>query len=528
MGGLAQSPWRRALVQAFRLRLEPHDDPRPLALLRISLGLITLAHVAALWPLAEFLFTDEGLLPAAEICGTTRGRLSLLCHLPSSAVPTYFAAFGVVTLAFTLGVATRVTAILTTIGFSAFVLRNPVYAAGDQVFWSFLFLLCLSRCGEAWSVDAWWRSRRQPRSSVRRIPGWPRVLMIVQLCVLYGANGWNKHGPDWIEGDALAYMLMNDRWFRFPPWGLVTYAEPLLRLATWIVWWFERLFPLVGVAAAVRAVLEVRDAGGTATSRRGGVLRWLVARPFGVMPWLGLTVLFHGSLIVLLNLGWFVPATLAAGLCLLPRLPWTSRWPESSAAGGVTTTRARIVRGLTVSLIVWHSLAMVQGSLPVLVNASPELLDRSLKTWRRYTNTRQPWWMFSSGVPKRSLHLQAVGIRANGTQVPIPSLLDWHLDRTLPYIGHERRRKVAVRILKAPRWRQRYERWLCGNARDASGQPFSSIAIDRLTLQLPPPTWMAEHGPIDPYKRFADRRKTRRLSERPCSYTTSTAAETEP
>lgn len=510
--------WRTALARAVRVRLEPYDDPRPLALLRISLGLLTLLHVGSLWPLADFLFADEGLLPPAEVCGKPAARLSLLCHLPGSAVPAYFVAFGVVALAFTLGVATRVTAVLTAVGFAAFVLRNPVYAAGDQVFANFLFLLCLSRCGEAWSVDAWWRARRRPGATARRIPAWPRMLMIVQLCVMFGANGWNKHGPGWLEGNAFAYMLMNDRWFRVPPWGLVTHAEPLLRGGSWAVWWFERLFPLVGIAAAARAVLEVREgSGGRPTSRVGRAVRWVLRRPLGASPWLGMSMVFLGTLLLLLNLGWFVPASLVAGLCLLPRLPGTSPWPDPPPSSVAMDPRARLWRGAVVALMGWHSLAMVQGSTPILTKATHAGLARPLETWRRITHTPQPWRMFSGGAPRQASYLHAVGLEADGTPTRIASLLDWHVDPRLPYVGHERRRKVAARILQVEPWQQRYARWLCRTARAPDGRPFEAVALDEVTQPLPAPRWMAEHGPVDPYERLAEHRTTRRLTERGCA-----------
>ena len=43
-----------SLRTLIRRQLEPRDDPRPLALLRILLALCTIANVATLWPLAGF------------------------------------------------------------------------------------------------------------------------------------------------------------------------------------------------------------------------------------------------------------------------------------------------------------------------------------------------------------------------------------------------------------------------------------------------------------------------------------------
>lgn len=506
-----------------RRQLEPRDDPRPLALLRILLGLLTIANVAALWPLAAFLFADDGLVPPAEICGTAAAARSLLCQLPGSAVPAFFVAFFGVALAFTAGLATRVTTVLTLVGFVAFGDRNPVYLAGDQVFWNFLFLLCFSRCGEAWSVDAWWRARGSGAAggvgpgALRRIPAWPRTLMIVQLCVLYGANGWNKHGERWLAGDVLGYLLMNDEWFRVPLWPLVSYGEPLLRLATWGAWGFERAFPLVGVAALVRAWLGVRDEGtARPPSRAGRALRWLVRAPLGPWPWLGLTLVFHGTLIVLLNLGWFVPASLAVGLCLLTRLPGTRPLPEPDATASPPRPRVGWLRRGIVAFWLWHALAMVQGSVETLIKATPAWLAEPLAAWRRNTHTAQPWRMFNRGSGPFSDHLSAHGLDAAGREHPIPSLLDWHVEPRRPYVGHERRRKIVTRIVSAKRWQKPYARWLCRTARAPGGSPFVAVELRRTALRLPPPRWMAKHGPLDPYVYFAEDAEVETLYEQEC------------
>lgn len=511
----AGSSLRRVSVRALLRTLEPRDDPRPLALMRIGLGLLVTVHVLALWPLRELLYADDGILTHAEACAELPGRLSLLCHLPDTAVPTFLLAFGGVALALTVGLATRVAAVLATVGFASITLRDPVVLAGDQVFWNLLFLLCLSRCGETWSVDAWWRARRGRAPG--RIPGWPRVLMIVQLCVLFGANGWNKHGPAWLEGDVFATMLMHDRWHRIPPWALITYAEPLMRVGTWVMWWFERLFPLVGLAVAARAVLAVRDAErDRSPSRWGQALRWVLRRPLGVDPWLGMMAIFLGTLWVLLDLGWFVPATLVVGLCLRSSLPWTRPWPEPPPRPPEASGRTRVVRATIVTLMLWHSLAMVQGSVPAWVQATPAPLARPLRAWRTATNTRQPWRMFSRGAPRRAKYLHAVGLRADGSTMPISGVLDWHVDPPRPYLWHERRRKVAARILGAPRWQQRYARWLCDTARDDEGEAFEAVMLEQSVQPLPDPRWMAAHGPVDPYREYAELRTVRPLARRSC------------
>lgn len=507
--------------------LGPHDDPRPVALLRIGLGLCLLLDVGALWPLADLLYADEGILPRVRACGELPGRLSLLCHAPDTVVPALFVAVGIVGLALTLGLATRIAAVLSTVGFASLLLRNPVVAAGDQILWCYLFLLCLSRCGEVWSVDAWWRARRPGGRPPRRIPGWPRALMIVQLGVLYGANGWNKGGRNWDEGNTLAYMLMNDRWFRFEPWWLLSHAEPLLRVGTWVALWFERLFPLVVLAAVARAVLEARESDAVrsrASSPLRSVLHWVLRWPLGPWPWLAMTVLLHGTLIVWLNLGWFVPATLVVGLCLLPRLPWTRPSPETTPS--VLGRGARAARVGAAAVLVWHTLAMVQVALPPPARAATPILAASLDWWRVHTNTRQTWRMFDRGAPRRARYLRACGLDGEGACAPIiiGMGIDWHRAPKRPYIGLERGRKVGARILGSPKWQRLFARWLCRSTTDPAGRPWATVVLEREEQPLPDPRWMAEHGPVDPYDRFADHRTVRPIVEHECASDDGVAA----
>ncbi|MBK8236267.1 MAG: hypothetical protein IPK74_11965 [Deltaproteobacteria bacterium] len=97
--------------------------------------------------------------------------------------------------------------------------RNPIYWTGaDVVYKAFFFLLVLSRSGHAYSVDNWLRCRKLRRAGRlrtrehqadttrepihRRIPAWPRMLMILQLATVYLYTGSAKTGGIWAAGDS--------------------------------------------------------------------------------------------------------------------------------------------------------------------------------------------------------------------------------------------------------------------------------------------------------------------------------------
>jgi uncharacterized membrane protein YphA (DoxX/SURF4 family) len=60
--------------------------------------------------------------------------------------------------------------------------------------------LALSRCGHAWSLDAWW-ARRRGRPLAITMPGWPLWLMRFEASAIYLASGTSKLvDPDWFGG----------------------------------------------------------------------------------------------------------------------------------------------------------------------------------------------------------------------------------------------------------------------------------------------------------------------------------------
>lgn len=238
-----------------------------MGLFRVVFAGLLLADVGSLWVHHEYLYGDAAVVAASEACGGVRGATAM-CLVPGSVgASIVLGLFALSTVAFGVGLYTRVTKWLTAYLFASIVVRNGIALAGEQVFGCFLFLLCLSRCGAAYSFDNVLRRRHRPTSATyEKIPAWPRRLMILQLAIADGVAGWAKTGATYSEGTALYYMLASDRWFRFEPWWLLaTFGDNVLRVATWGAWCFERLFPLVVVRLAFRdRVRWLRPASGHA------------------------------------------------------------------------------------------------------------------------------------------------------------------------------------------------------------------------------------------------------------------------
>lgn len=279
----------RAPLRALWFRLE---DPRPMAVFRIAFGLCCLGCVNGLWDLFDYLFTDEGLFPAEiarevfaaeQFAGFGNGlgddprgffdaravwtwckgpRYSLLFFWDS---PGFFwahlVAFEIAMVCLVVGFQTRWTKWVAWFLFHSIIGRNNVFWEGtENVYRTFFFYLCLARCDRAFSIDNWLRVRRMRKAGTdgpihRRIPAWPRLLVILQCVAIYTYTGAVKNGAVWWAGDALYYAISLDHFHRVPPQPVAAVlGTNLFRLATHVVHAWETLFGLVAVGLWIRFV----------------------------------------------------------------------------------------------------------------------------------------------------------------------------------------------------------------------------------------------------------------------------------
>ncbi len=306
------SLWAFALVIAmFVIRPELWQrlfmrrvDPRPVAMMRIAFGFVVMwTFTDLLQPhgpledsVARFLFTDEGLWltdmarsnysdkvktlwdPHAgwqhwdDVFKAMWGKFSIL-HFRSDP-PFVWAVYSAMLISLglmILGVWTRWTTILSWILVESVYRYSPVfYTGGDTVVRVFLFLGMFARWGEAYSVDAWRRTRKavlakgatsQPLR--RLIPAWPMRLMMLQLCMIYSATGLLKSGKTWADGTALYFALNLDHFYRAPMTGVATFLHwiGVLPATTILVHWWEILFPVAAVGVALNGYEKARAQG---------------------------------------------------------------------------------------------------------------------------------------------------------------------------------------------------------------------------------------------------------------------------
>ncbi len=327
--GISQAErWRRLWLRT--------EDPRALGLFRVLFAVWVLLNAGGLWEHFTFLFTDEGifstdtareLLAREQFAGYGDGgffdlravgeflkgpKYSLLWFWDSPrAFALQFWGFAAVTVAFMLGWRTRLMGALSLLGMHSITLRNPLFMEGtDLVYSCMFFYLVLSQCGRAYSIDNWLRCRRLAREGrlsvpggpgdgagappspacprgleaiYRRVPAWPRLLMMLQVATIYVYGGCAKNGDVWLRGDSLYYALNMDHFYRVPPQYMsALFGTNLFRLMTWVVHIWQAAFPLVVVGLVTRWALSER------LPRYTGARLWLVR---GLWTLLGLLAL---------------------------------------------------------------------------------------------------------------------------------------------------------------------------------------------------------------------------------------------
>lgn len=320
--------WRRAFLKA--------EDPRAMAVFRIAFAICAMCNINGLWELFEYLFTDEGIFltdVARQVfardqfrgfgnglAGDQHGffdwqgvweflkgpKYSLLFFWDSpKAFWIHWAAFQLSIMMLIGGLWTRYTKWIAAFLFHSIILRNNIFWEGtENVYRCFFFYLCLSRCDRAYSIDNWLRCRKLRKQGLlserggpgngaglapceehpkgleaiyRRIPSWPRMLVILQVAALYCYTGVVKNGSVWWRGDAMYYALNLDHFYRLPPQQLsAALGTTLFKLNTWITHAWEAAFPVVVFGMFVRMGMRERLPKWSKTTQRIHTGAWVL------------------------------------------------------------------------------------------------------------------------------------------------------------------------------------------------------------------------------------------------------------
>jgi hypothetical protein len=218
------------------------------AAFRIALGILVLYYllVSVSWNLDRY-YGERGILPYSDYLTTDASRLTLLALGRSEALLQAVWAGTVAAAAlFTLGLFTRVAAVVTYIGLVSFYNRNPwLMNAGDHLVVILVFLCIVAPAGLRFSVDAWIRNRRARRLGRAPAPTPVYGLAIIRLlvCFVYLSSFVHKmSNASWRRGEAVTRILDSTRFAS----GMVDFDSfPIFeRLATWGTLLVEGIFLL--------------------------------------------------------------------------------------------------------------------------------------------------------------------------------------------------------------------------------------------------------------------------------------------
>ena len=236
---------------------------------------------------------------------------------PSVLYPFFWTWVGI-TFLWTVGLFTRLTSVLVWLGTMCWITRNPnILNGGDDTLQCGIFLLLLSPCGKALSLDAWLRRRRTGDAGPAWVPPWSIRVLEIQLCLIYLTTGIAKLAGDgklgayywpmgtWWDGTAIHYVL---NYVTMSRWSFAQLPLP---------YWFTAILTYSSLLWEIGFTFLVMD-------RR---TRWAAL-------WFGL--LFHLGIYLTIEVGWFSFYTMAFYAVWVPEWFWArfDRVPGSPADRG--------------------------------------------------------------------------------------------------------------------------------------------------------------------------------------------------
>jgi hypothetical protein len=214
-----------------RFWFEPQQTSS-LALFRIAFGLLVFAWTVTLIPNLYAFYGSDGILPKKPPSGP--GGWGLLGLSDSRAwLLVVFVATLIAALALTVGLFTRLAAVVVWIGIVSILNRNGfVTNSGDGVLRDLAFYCALAPAGAALSLD---RLRKVPDrfwEFPARAP-WALRLIQIQVSVGYLAAVWHKAQSElWNNGTAVSYALRIEDLRRLGMTAFVTHSVELTNLLT--------------------------------------------------------------------------------------------------------------------------------------------------------------------------------------------------------------------------------------------------------------------------------------------------------
>ena len=278
------------------------EDATPLAITRIVLGATVALHLLRILATGEttttLVHTSFGGLQEAASRSWASPSIALALTASTAAAAACVA----------VGLFTRPAVVLTWVGMRLVSqIASGAQGGTDALSIDLLVLLAWSGCGNTLSVDAWRQRRRMGTAADAPALRVVRLMVVVQLVMLYTLGGLQKVSYGWVPGgdaSALWFALHQPQWTRFdglpPGW-----SYPFTQMATTSAWLFEVMAPLM----LVSVLGEIGDARG----RIGRHLRRVEVR----IAYLTFGFLMHVGIELLMEVGPYLYVTCSMYSCVL-------------------------------------------------------------------------------------------------------------------------------------------------------------------------------------------------------------------
>lgn len=162
-----------------------------------------------------------------------------------------------------MGLLTRTSLIVAAVG-ATYLMGIPVgygkFSHSEPIVLLVLLILAASRCGDAWSVDAWRAGKTKVMSGEYR---WPIRAVWILMSLVFFQAGLNKlvlAGPAWATPESFAPMMVRHFYTNDPPIDLalrLAWIRPFVWMAAISSLAGETLFPLALFSRRARLILPL-------------------------------------------------------------------------------------------------------------------------------------------------------------------------------------------------------------------------------------------------------------------------------
>jgi hypothetical protein len=359
-----------------RLKALATLDLRSLALFRIGFGLILIYEIGGRFlDLADF-YGENSISQADQLrqywmhFGKPGWILPSVNFLSSSTTfqGLLFALSGIMAICFTLGIATRVSALVLSYLFASYNIRFHWLLNGSDTLYIWFLL---------WSVFLP-LDRKNKNTLNTSVCSWTSAGFIFQIGLIYWMAGLCKIDPYWLDGTAiqrfLQHSLFTTRYIHF--------LEPYPALCAWLS------FTIPKVEILTPFLLVCTGASG----------RLRIAQVFGM-------ILMHSMLALSFHIGTISPICIAAWVALLPAEFW--RWFGRPV---VKSSKALGSQSIFESSGAWLLILLVTTGY---INSLWETIDQRHKpyiSWHRFDRYGVPMgWLPFTNPPYEAAWLQFLG-----------------------------------------------------------------------------------------------------------------------